>query len=169
MSKPATAKDFSEFDLGTAYLKCLDLLRDNQFKEYNLTITDYFPPNTLEKAGNQGRIDKPCIGFKETTKKMVLSITNAETLHLICGSNDHTKIIGRKIRIGVRFVKFGRADILGLRILPNEGLRMPLGLKKRLGEKAVWEGEDTSKQEQKDGVPPDGDRRPVPKKTDEPS
>lgn len=139
MSAKATEANIRRFDLGGDYLQATDLLVDGTFRTYPLTITEYHPPNTLEKAAG-GKIDVPVIAFAGTSKKLCLNKTNQRALHLIAGTNNADQVVGCKVTIQVRMIRFGPDNVLGLRIIPKVGTIMPKNLIVRLGIPALWMG-----------------------------
>ena len=140
---PATEANFSRIDAGKEYLKCMDLLVDGEFKTFKLVIAEYFPPNTF--VGSDKKVIKePCISFTTAKKKMILSVTNQEILHLVTGQSNGYKTVGHEIRIEARMVSFGNEPILGLRIMPTPGTLMRKGVKKHLGAPAKWQGPETN-------------------------
>lgn len=131
---------FSKFDLGSEYLKSSDLLIDGVFKAFSLTIDEFFPSGSLV-GGDKKRIDKPVISFKEAKKRMILNSTSQQVLHLVSGTADGTKTPGTKVMIEAREVEAFGERCLGLRLMPAAKMVIPRGLKKRLGNKPVWEGQ----------------------------
>ena len=130
----------AKFDLGSDFLKSSDMLVNGQFKAFTLTIDEFFPAGSL-KGADKKPIKHPVISFKETKKKMVLNNTSQEILHLVSGTADGTKTPGTKVTLEARVVEAFGDICLGLRLMPNQTTMMRKGLRKHLGQKAVWEGQ----------------------------
>ena len=105
-----------------------------------MTIDEFFPAGSL-KGADKKPIKHPVISFKETKKKMVLNNTSQEILHLVSGTADGTKTPGTKVTLEARVVEAFGDICLGLRLMPNQTTMMRKGLRKHLGQKAVWEGQ----------------------------
>lgn len=130
----------SKFDAGSDFMKSSDMLVNGQFKAFTLTIDEFFPAGTL-KSADKKPIKNPVISFKEAKKRMILNATSQEVLHLVSGTSDGTKTPGTKVIVEARVIDAFGDISLGLRLMPNPSTLIRKGLRKHLGQKAVWQGE----------------------------
>lgn len=163
MTSPAKVNEshISKFDAGSGYLRSTDLLVDGVFRQVTLTIAEFFEAGTLQSA-DKTLIKQPVIGFTQTKKRLIMNKTNQEMLHMVSGTGDGAKTIGRRIVIEARKVDgFGDDNMLGIRIIPPPKMPIRKGLKKRLGEKVVWAGGELPKnlkEESHDEAPRDAEK-----------
>jgi hypothetical protein len=137
---------FSKYDLGSGFLRSSDMVHNQSFRSFLLTIDKFHPAMSLEGADKKP-IKHPCLGFKETTKLLVLNSTSQEVLHMVTGESDGFKTIGHKVRIEAREIEAFGERCYGLRLMPSPGTLMRRGVKKFLGKPAVFVCSSKSKEE----------------------
>ena len=108
-------------DAGPLYLKAEDMLRDGEWQEYTLTISEVIPANTVRSADNT-LIEHPIICFKGAEKRFICGKTNRRLVVFACGSAKEEQWVGHKISL--RACKgnwFGEKNVAALRVVPPQG------------------------------------------------
>lgn len=123
-------------DYGGGFLYAEDLIRGGEFQEFELEIASFTEPG-VEKAGNGDLIEKPIIGFRGATKRLVLCKTNCRVLPYATGEQPGLDLIGKKVRLQARYVKAFGEEVAAIRIMPPNGVRLGKKLAERLGRKAT--------------------------------
>ena len=151
------AKDTDQY--GSSYLRAEDLLYDGKFHTATVTIEEVIPPDTI-MTGEKKLIPHPTLRFVGKRKLLVLCAKTNQRMIRHWSGVELEESAGTTITLQPRIVPFGNGKnaemVLAIRVLPPNGAVLPKGLRKMLGEEAVW-------------TPPENQKKPPATKEPEPT
>ncbi len=121
------------------FVESADLMRSGQV---TLTIAAVVPPGT-ERSKDGRPIDLPIIAFEGATKRFVCSKTNERIVKAIHGPKV-ADWVGKQITLQVRYLRqaFGEWNVPTLRVVPPEGIPIPMAARKYFGKSEPFSPEE---------------------------
>lgn len=149
----------SKFDFGSNFLYAEDFLKQQKFVTAKLTIAEVHLPGTMKCCEGKKTVKSAVLAFEKTDKLLVLNKTNRSILHLLTGYGPDKSAstledawapcrnwIGFQVTLQARVVRWGKGEVLGVRIIPPVGMKVQKGISDHLGVAAVFEGEKRMKE-----------------------
>ena len=107
---------------GNRFLYSEDLIADNKYQSPTVEIEKVFERGTVASEKEEGKfINQRIIKFKGTEKLWGINVNIERIIHTVVGEPFGEKWVGKKIKLGVRSVKFRGIPTPAIRAIPPAG------------------------------------------------